>query len=182
MSLKTPLIKKISTASARKRSVDFALSIILILVFGLASCNTKVIFSEQKPLPDAKWDVRDTVMFSLNIEDTLGLYDFVISLRNTTDYPYSNIFLFINTVFPEGQRSVDTLEYMLADQYGKWLGSGRGFYRDNDILYRYNLRFAQPGPYRFEIVHAMRTDTLVGIDEVAFTLRHAKHLPKNGEK
>ena len=153
-----------------------------VLGMGLTACVQGVVFSEQKPLDDSKWYIRDTVKFSVNVEDTLNLYDFIISLRNTTDYPYSNIFLFINTVFPEGQRSVDTLEYTMADQYGKWLGTGRGFYRDNDILYRYNLRFAQPGDYRFEIVHAMRADTLVGIDEVAFTLRHAKHNTKNGKK
>jgi len=120
--------------------------------------------------------------YSVEITDTLNLYDFIVSLRNTTNYPYSNIYLFIHTRFPEGQISTDTLEFMLSDQFGKWLGSGKGFYRENDILYRYNLRFQQPGEYKFDIVHAMRADTLTGIDEVGFTLRHAKYPPKDGKK
>jgi gliding motility-associated lipoprotein GldH len=151
-------------------------------LLSLVACRQDSIYTRQFHLADALWTSGDTLRFETAVDDTNGLYDLVIALRNTTDYPYSNIYFFIHTHFPQGQVSVDTLQYLLADPYGQWLGSGRGFLRDHSILYRYNIRFSQAGLYRFNIVHAMRNDTLTGIDELGFTLRHAKYPQKDGRE
>ena len=68
--------------------------------------------------------------------------------------------------------SNDTLECILADEKGKWLGNGLGDIYDNQILFKKNVRFPLAGKYTFEIQHGMRADIVPLIMDVG--LRIAK--------
>jgi gliding motility-associated lipoprotein GldH len=57
----------------------------------------------------------------------------------------------------------DTVEIMLATPEGKWMGKGLGDLWDNQILFKRNVTFPEPGEYKFEITHAMRANPLTGI-------------------
>ena len=77
--------------------------------------------------------------FEVNIADTITPHNFYINVRNADGYPYGNIFMFIKTTFPNGKMSNDTLECTLADEKGKWLGSGIGDLYDNQIPFKKNV-------------------------------------------
>ena len=113
------------------------------------------------------------------VTDTLNPHHFFITLRNTNDYPYSNLFLFVHTHFPNGRKSRDTIECVLADRTGRWLGSGNGFIVDqkvisNKVMYNYQKRFPLAGTYRIELEHAMRTDTLRELLDVGIRIEKAR--------
>ncbi len=110
--------------------------------------------------------------FDVEVTDTVSLFDFYINLRNTVDYKYSNFYLFLNTTLPDGMAARDTIELMLADRSGKWLGKGFGKYRDNQMLVRAGLQFPMAGNYVFEIEHAMRDTLLTGIGSVGIRIVH----------
>lgn len=173
-------ITKRRRGGGRPGPVVFILFALIILSAG---CEQGIVSTSRQTIPDASWAAGDTLSFPFHMDDTSSLHDLLIYVRNTTDYPYRNIYFFIDTRFPDGQLMHDTLEFMLSDPAGNWLGNGKGFYRENRILYRYNTRFAQPGDYRMSFVHAMRTDTLEGIDELGLIIRKAKYyMNSNGEK
>ncbi|MDP2723897.1 MAG: gliding motility lipoprotein GldH [Bacteroidales bacterium] len=136
----------------------------------LISCSSNTIFDQQVVIPDGRWYKNEAVKFEVNIADTLTHYDFDITLRHTTDYRFSNLYIFLITRFPEGKTSRDTIEFKLADPAGKWLGNGWGSTRDNDINLKSQMRFPEPGSYQFLILQAMRTDTLKGITDVGLRL------------
>jgi len=141
--------------------------IVLLLVFIVlfCSCGSGVVIDRNKKIENAVWKSSDIVKFSITIADTTQLYNFYINIRNSTDYRYSNIFLFLKTFYPNRMYSVDTIECVLADESGKWMGKERGKIVDNRILFRKGIRFKLTGNYSFEFEQAMREPELKGIED-----------------
>jgi len=139
----------------------------------ISGCDPDRIFEENVQITDNSWSSGNVIVLRPDIPDTVSGYDVYINLRNASHYPFSNIFLFLNTVFPDGKIDRDTLEIMLAGPDGKWLGSGLGDIWDNRILFKKNVSFPQKGEYRFELVHAMRLDPLPGIMDAGMRIEKA---------
>ena len=66
--------------------------------------------------------------------------------------------------------SRDTIELILADVEGKWLGKGWGAVKENSILLSGDMRFPLKGQYEFKIQQAMRVDTLDGISDIGIRM------------
>jgi gliding motility-associated lipoprotein GldH len=133
---------------------------IITFLFILASCDQNQVFDEVVSLPGEGWAATDTVLFNVVISDTSGVYDVLLHIRNEKTYNYSNLWLFIETTAPNGQTLLDTLEIMLADDMGNWLGKGIG--NVNTLLSPYvtQVSFRYRGIYTFAITQGMR-DTLL---------------------
>ena len=67
------------------------------------------------------------------------LFNYLIGLRNNNDYLYANIFFFVDVESPDGERQIDTLQYLLAEPGGKWLGSGVGEIKFNLFKFKEDL-------------------------------------------
>ena len=151
------------------RSLLFSL---IALVF-FASCDRSRVFEDNADIKDHMWDTSQVVAFDVPITDTASPHNFYVNVRNADAYPYQNLFLFIRTKFPDGRTSNDTLEIMLADEKGRWLGDGLGDIWDNQILFKKNVRFPLSGTYRFEYRQAMRDNPLPLIMDVGIRIEKA---------
>lgn len=151
------------------RSRVFSMVSILLATM-LFSCSNNTLYNESFTLPEYGWDKNNAVGFSVDVPDSLAIFNFAINIRNTTEYRYSNLYVFLITEFPNGNVSRDTLEILLADINGSWLGKGWGNTKENNITLRENLRFPESGMYNFYIQQAMRTDTLTGISDVGIKI------------
>lgn len=154
-----------------KHFVQLVFGLLVIAIF--ASCDSARVYEENKELPGNVWNVDNVVKLEVDITDTTAPTNFYINVRNAEGYPYSNIYLFIKTKFPNGQESNDTLECVLADEKGQWLGSGMGDIYDNQIPFKRNVRFPVSGKYVFELQHGMRIDDLPLIMDVGLRIEKA---------
>lgn len=144
---------------------------ILVLCGLLVSCEKPPSYVFVEEIPNGEWPAKKRISGEFEVNDTINPRHFYVTLRNTDEYPYSNLYLFLHTHFPNGRKSKDTIECILTDRYGRWLGSGNGFIVDhkvitNKVMYRYQKKFPLSGTYSFEIEHAMRVDTLREILDV----------------
>jgi gliding motility-associated lipoprotein GldH len=124
-------------------------------------------------IPDHEWFIDKPVVMNAVIQDTMKKYNVYINIRNAGYYRFSNLYLFVNTRFPDGQIQRDTVECILASPEGKWLGDGLGDIWDNRVLFKKNVMFRQPGDYRFELIQAMRIDPLPGIMDAGIRIEYA---------
>lgn len=147
-----------------------SLILILLSTIALSSCDFNSVYNENVSLKDIKWDKDQAVRFDVQITDSLANYNFYLNLRNTTDYRYSNLYVFLMTRFPNGNTTRDTIEIVLADTEGRWLGKGWSNLKENNILLKKGLRFPLNGNYVFFIQQAMRVDTLEGIRNVGLQI------------
>ena len=136
---------------------------LLLVVFAFTSCDPSRHFEENKEIPKMEWDKDVPLSFLVSVNDTSLGYNVYINVRNAGFYRFSNLYLFVNTTFPQGQVHRDTVECILASPEGRWLGEGLGDIWDNRILFKENVQFTQPGEYRFELNQAMRINPLPGI-------------------
>jgi len=143
-----------------------------IVIF--TGCNSNVFYDQNNTIENHIWNQHKTEEFEVEIHDTLAAFDFFLNLRHTTDYKYSNVYFFVDTEFPDGTTSTDTMECMLANRQGKWFGKGMGKIKDNRILVRRNIRFPHAGKYIFRFAQAMREPNLVGITDIGIRLEKNK--------
>lgn len=148
----------------KMKRIHFIAPFFLFLVI-ISSCGSGVLVDRNKKIENSIWKSGDIVKFSVSVPDTVQLYNFYIDIRNSADYQYSNIFLFLKTLYPNGMYSIDTIECILADNTGKWLGKERGKIIDNRVLFRQGIRFKLSGNYSFEFEQAMREPELAGIED-----------------
>lgn len=132
-------------------------------ILTVVACDRNVVFEENLTIKDNNWSSEQPLQFKATIKDSLAAHNVYINIRNASHYPFSNIFLFLNTTFPDGQIDRDTLEIMLATPEGKWMGDGLGDIWDNRVLFKRNVSFPQTGEYIFQLTQAMRLDPLPGI-------------------
>ena len=138
-----------------------------------ASCDSNKVYEEYIEIDDYVWNSTKPLSFEFEVSDTAALHDIYVNVRHANQYPYSNLWLFINSWSPSGQKAVDTLQCVLADDHGKWIGSGLGDIWDTQILWKKNVRFATSGKYHVEYNQAMRTDNLVGIMDMGLRVELA---------
>ena len=140
----------------------------------LASCQTPSEFEGNQPINPSGWKSTEAVHFEFETHDTVQLHNFYIDVRNREDYAYSNIFFFVEMEFPNGKKSVDTVECMLANEQGEWLGNPTANLYDHEFLYQRAKQFPLGGRYKIDIRQGMRVDELKGISDVGFKLTHTK--------
>lgn len=138
--------------------------------FILAACDSKTVYDRNISMQDDVWKSDKIIRFDVELEDTVNIHKFYLNLRHSTSYRYANIFLFINTTFPDGVEARDTVECILADPSGKWTGKGISNIRDNQVLLRRGLRFPQKGTYIFELEQAMREPELTGFMDIGLRI------------
>jgi gliding motility-associated lipoprotein GldH len=144
----------------------------------LAGCTDHVVHQETVSIPGGAWHRDLKPEFSFEITDTVTRHDLYIDIRHTGDYPYSDLFLFVDLYGPEERFLRDTVECMLADPTGRWYGKGLGFiFADRieaHVLYKLRNRFPAAGRYTIRLEQAMRTEELPGVLDVGISLEHSR--------
>lgn len=145
------------------------LAAVLLLVVATA-CNRNVRYSENYRIDQGRWSMYDQAKYACSIDDTLKTYNIGLSLRTSTDYPYRNIYLFVLTTFPSGTVITDTLQAMITDEKGRWLGRGAGDIRELTIPFKSNVYFPEKGEYHFRVIQGMRDTVLKGVYDVGMKI------------
>jgi gliding motility-associated lipoprotein GldH len=98
---------------------------IFILVIAVSilffSCNEKAIFVENHKI-EGGWHKDDIQEFEVNAESSEQLYNAMIKLIISDDYPYSNIWFFTKIMHEGEVVDQDTIMMLLCDQEGHWFG------------------------------------------------------------
>ena len=154
--------------------MKYRLLFLLLLPFIFYSCDSLMVFEKNKEVGKDGWAKGDIAKFNVEIPNNTLPYNFYINIRISNDYAFSNIFLFIKTLYPDGKISLDTVECYLADIEGKWLGNTSGRFIDNRILFKKNVKFPVQGMYSFEFEQAMRVEKLEGIEDFGIRIEKVK--------
>lgn len=152
---------------------NMALSAMGVLLISLVSCDSAQVFEKSKPI-GKEWRKDSLARFEVPINDTLSIHSVYVTLRNDSSYPFSNVYLFVTTVAPSGAYVCDTMECILADDSGRWLGKGFAKYWDSRFAMRKNVKFPEKGIYNFTIQQGMRQEELPGIHDVGIRVERVK--------
>jgi gliding motility-associated lipoprotein GldH len=128
---------------------------LLILVL-ISSCDPYMVYDKYFPTAEGKWKWSDIKKFEVFMNDSINPYSILINIRHTTDYPKSNLFVFVTATAPDGHSRRDTVEILITDDHGRWKGNGFSDVKLVSREYRNAVRFPAKGTYIFEIEQGMR--------------------------
>jgi len=153
----------------KRKGSFFILAIFSLLL--LNSCDGNKVFEQYIEVENAIWHKENIAKFNIDIKDTSSMHNLYINVRNKGNYPYSNLYLFVTIQGPDGSQQTDTVNCILADKRGKWLGKGIGDLWDLKMPYIGGFKFAQSGNYTFMYEQAMRVENgLKGITDVGLRI------------
>ena len=124
---------------------------------------------------NGKWNKKTAQKFDFKVTDAQNAKNIIFVVRNNNDYPYSNIRFIVNfSEVKTKMKQTDTLNYVLAQPNGEWIGKGFGDTKETLFQYKLNYKFPKNGDYSIAIIQAMRADELKGIEDIGLKIETAK--------
>ena len=142
----------------------------------MAACNENTVYHSYQSLPDEGWGKSDTLSFLIPVTDsippTLRLF---AEVRNRTDYPYHNLYLFISQNLQDSTVwRTDTITINLADSTGRWIGNGWGSIYQSAVFIK-SVRPLYPANYTFKIMNGMKDEKLSGINDIGIRIERQEN-------
>ena len=152
----------------------FVSTILFSTILALTACDSSVVFEENLRIKNAAWQRQDKAFFQVEITDSLAAYEWVLNFRHGGDYPYKNIYLFIESTSPSGLVAKDTAQMIRATNKGRWMGKGIGDIFDYQFQFKKGKIFPEKGNYYIEIEQAMRDKTLENVTDIGIAIKKVK--------
>jgi len=135
------------------------LKALCICLFGfmLVSCDKNKIYEQYVEIPQGRWDAQTPAVFHVEIADTLQPLNVLMNFRTRKEYPFQNLYIFLTTVFPNGNIAQDTMEFYFTNNKGKPMGDCTGQACNYRFMVMQGIRFPFTGLYTFRVYQAMRT-------------------------
>ncbi len=146
------------------------------LIFLLLSCDSSRVYEDFNELEEVFWHMDSTQIFTFQINDTSKFYNLYATFRNSSRYPYYNIY-FKYTLKDSTDTSLaeELVEYHFFDpKTGKPLGNGLGDLFDHLVQLEDDLKFGSTGEYQIALQQFMRLDTLPFLMSVGARVEFAK--------
>lgn len=161
-----------------KQNRNILLLILAIITTILSGCNKeKNIFLDYCHISSEGWNKETILTFEPYIEDKMPL-DVMIELRHNNDYPYQNIWFFVSLFHKDQIIQTDTVQYILANDFGRWHGRGCNALYQLSLMYKQRVVFPDTGKYKIQIEQAMRDNPLYGVEDIGLRIA----LPTSSEK
>ena len=160
------LSRKISRTQSQKLKGIIIAAFASFLFF---SCEKTALYEQYQAIDNTLWEKNKEYYFTFQVEDISIPYNLFLEVRNNNLYPYQNLWVFCSEELPVGPLKRDTVECMLADDYGKWYGHGISLYQSSFPI-RSQYKFPYAGQYTFSFRQGMRDNGLKGIQEIGFRI------------
>ena len=116
-------------------------------------------------MENREWHVDNKLEFEFDIEDNSRNNIISLTMRLNEDYPYANMYIFLETLGANQKSRVDTLKLLLAESDGNWKGDKKGSLVEF-VIPIFNGQFPETGTYHLTMQHGMRDEYLPGILDV----------------
>lgn len=148
----------------------------LIGVISLTSCDNTMIYGEDVDIKDHVWHKDSILSFeSDSLLDLPQVLKIGVTVRNTVDYKYRNLWLFVEIKLPNKEIPIrDTLNHALMTAEGFWSENVEGSnIKESVKYYKYAIQNPPKGKYSVKVQHGMRDELLSEI--VSIGTRIEKH-------
>ena len=138
----------------------------------LSSCGDTAVFDQTESFGETGWLQSKKIEIPFEINDTLVSYALDVSIRQSNDYAFYNLYFVPQIIDSNGKILKKALaEAILYDaKSGKAKGAGLGDMYSHSYVIFPALHFPKPGKYTLRLEQYMRTDTLSGVVSVGAAL------------
>lgn len=148
--------------------IVFALVVLVVVL--LSACDKNRIIDDNQSITNYNWNYADEKVFTTEIKDTAITYNLYVNLRHGFNFEWRNMWVNIETTFPNGKKFDKRVNLLLSEPDGHWFGDCLGDNCDIQIPIQENSYFPQPGKYIFKIRQDMRVNPLANIKSVGLRI------------
>ena len=150
-----------------QKSKSIILSIAALIVLLCYSCTQSSVTHIYNSVSKNGWS-RDSILnYNIQIDSLDRECNIDVELTYNNNYPYSNLYLLVSIADSVSNIiSSDTLQLLLADEYGVWKGDGWGTTYQQREEYKHFFKFPSSGNYNITIAQGMRGEPIKGIERV----------------
>jgi gliding motility-associated lipoprotein GldH len=159
-------ISSIATATSNALLRTCLLVLMLVGTLFFSGCDRNRIVEENQQIKDYKWEYADAKTFVAEIKDTVPHYNLYINVRHSFQFEWRNVWVKIETTFPDGKSFEKRVNLVLSEPDGHWFGDCLGDNCDMQLCIQQNAIFPEAGKYTFKISQDMRTNPLPLIKSV----------------
>ena len=142
----------------------------------MQACTEQPFYEKSYSFKGNEWDQRVKPRFKVEIKDTSQVYDFLITLRNTTDYAYSNCWIYLNSLTPNKLSAREPFEIRITNPDGTWVGNKSGTIVEN-LLYFKKRKFPIAGTYYFRLEQGVIQESLDEVLDIGLRIEKSKITP-----
>jgi gliding motility-associated lipoprotein GldH len=142
-------------------------------LFLLQSCESPAFYNKSYAFKGNKWSQDVKPSYVIDFKDTVTLYDFVITLRTTTDYKYNNLWVFLNTTPPNGKSLREPYEIKTTYPDGSWIGKKTGTVVEHQLVFK-RRRLPYKGKYKFVVEQAITEKTVDEVLDISLRVEEVK--------
>lgn len=142
----------------------FIISIFLGLLF--TACEEQPYFEKVYSFDNNEWTQKVKPTFVVDIKDISKPYNFIVTIRTTTDYKYSNLWMYMNTKTPSGEKGREPFQMLITNPDGSWIGKKTGTVVENALYFK-KRKLPKKGKYVFTLEQGItesKIDEILDID------------------
>lgn len=143
------------------------------LVLIVISCDSAY-YDRSTSFDNSFWLYDDARSFSFDITDTTKIFDMILEVDHTDEFPYQNLYLKTSTSFPSDTVISQLLSLDMANEAGFWFGDCSASNCQISIPIQSGVHFQEVGTYQLELLQHSRSDTLVGLKSIGLKLLELK--------
>lgn len=141
----------------------------MLFVF-LYACKPVPILDESQDIPEDGWSYNAPVSFEFSIVDTAQTYDLILAINHMENYTFENLYLKIETIFPDKKKVEDVLSIEMTNDVGQWISKCKKQDCTLKIFLQDDIYFKQVGDHRISFQQFSREATLQGISKLQFKI------------
>ncbi len=134
------------------------------------ACAEKPFFYQEEKINETSWKYEDKAVFEFEIQDTVGSYNLELELNHSSEFSFQNIYVAIETHFPDGKKTDDNISLQLMNKMGSWIGDCSSKTCTINFVLQQNTYFKQAGIYKLSLAQDGRNPVLDGIQSLGFRI------------
>jgi len=139
----------------------------------LSSCGETPLFEKVYSFENREWPQDVKPIYEVKIEDVDKEYNFILSLRTTTDYKYSNLWVFMKTDSPDGNSAREPFEIKITDENGAWIGNNTGSIVETSLYFEKRM-LPLEGTYTFTLEQGITASEIDEVLDLGLRVEEAK--------
>lgn len=146
---------------------------LILLGMFLVSCGKQSYFEKVYSFDGNEWKQNVKPKFVVDIKDISKPYNFIVTIRTTTDYKYSNLWMYMNTKTPTGEKGREPFQMYITNPDGTWIGKKTGTVVENALYFK-KRKLPKKGKYTFVIEQGITESIVDEILDIDFRVEVAE--------
>ena len=144
------------------------------LLLALTACQKEAYYEKTYEFRNSAWGRDQKAVFKVDIKDVTKEYDFIITLRTTTDYDYNNLWVFLNTTTPSGARAREPFQIRIQNPDGSWAGKKTGTVVEFPLNFK-RRKMPEKGTYTFALEQGITESVITEVLDIGLRVEEVKN-------